>query len=92
MGQDCVERLIGRLLTDTRFRVRARLNLEQACHEEGYQLSAEELRLMKQTDLNRFGRASDGLNEGIKRFSASPNCQPPQDTEQSQTSTRTRNN
>jgi len=69
MSQEHVERLIGRLLTDNKFRIRASNNLELACREEGFLLSNEEIELMRQADFRRFSASSLILDSGLRRFS-----------------------
>jgi hypothetical protein len=68
MSQEHVERLIGRLLTDERFRNRASSDLSLVCIEEGYSLSNEELGLVRQTNFRLISNAASGLASGIKRF------------------------
>ena len=45
MSQEAVERVLGRLITDERFRRAVGDSLEAACLQQGYSLSHAELRL-----------------------------------------------
>lgn len=68
MSQECVEKVLGRLLTDEAFRCRAAADLAVACREEGYPLTEGELRLVAKIDLERLGRAAGGLDDNLRRF------------------------
>ncbi|HIJ81252.1 MAG TPA: Franean1_4349 family RiPP [Desulfuromonadales bacterium] len=68
MSQEAVERLLGRLLTDDRLRKRAKESLESACKEEGYDLSAVELRAISHDDITTLDFVSMRLDGNIKRF------------------------
>jgi hypothetical protein len=68
MSQESVEKTIGRLLTDDYFRLRASLHLEILCHKEGYDLSDEELRMIKKIHLPSLSDIAENLDGGIKRF------------------------
>ena len=69
MSQKAVEQLLGRLMTDGKFRRRALKALDSACMEEGYDLTDAERHIVASMDL--AGLASSGemlLDERIKRF------------------------
>ncbi len=68
MSQDALERLLGRLLTDDRFRSRATSSLAAACQQEGYRLTPEELRMITPEDLIRLDMVALRLDSGIKRY------------------------
>ena len=70
MTQESVEKVLGRLLTDSIFRQRAARNIEEVCRQEGYSLSDEEMRLMRQSDFPSLSTAADGLDSSIRRFAA----------------------
>ncbi len=71
MSQDAVQRLLGRLLTDDLFRLRAARSLATTCQQEGYRLTPEELRLITPEDLIRLDMVALRLDSGIKRYSNS---------------------
>ena len=68
MTQEAVERLLGRLLTDDRFRRSAVTSIERAAAQEGYQLSDEEVQALKPDDLMRLENVAAQLDRSIKRF------------------------
>ena len=68
MSQEAVERFLGRLLTDDEFRKRATTALADACREEGYSLSHEELRAIGPEDFERMKSVAEELDSSIKRF------------------------
>ena len=68
MSQELIEKVLGRLLTDDHFRQRAALNLEEVCQQEGFSLSDEEMRLVRQSDFRSLATAADGLDSSIRRF------------------------
>ena len=68
MSQVAVEHVLGRLLTDDLFRLRAGKSLRAACREEGFGLSEEELLLVGELDLKQLDGISGMLDGGIKRF------------------------
>lgn len=68
MSQEVVERVLGRLLTDGAFRLRAAKSLADACRKEGFLLSDEELRAIRPEDLTRLEMVAEHLDSSIKRF------------------------
>jgi hypothetical protein len=72
MSQDAVERVLGRLLTDDKFRRRAACALAEACREEGYSLTREELGAIRQQDLKALADLARQLDSSIKRFCYRP--------------------
>jgi hypothetical protein len=70
MSQESVEKVIGRLLTDDYFRLRASLRLGFLCRNEGYELSEEELCLIGKIHLPSLSAVAASLDGGIKRFDA----------------------
>ena len=67
MSQIEIERLLGRLITDANFRVRAAKSLEHAVRKEGFTLSKEEMSLLYDSDFSQFGQVSATLNDSIRR-------------------------
>jgi hypothetical protein len=67
MSQDAVERVLGRLITDERFRHKATDALEVVCMHEGYRLSPAELRLLSSLDLQCVTEFAGRLNPGLCR-------------------------
>ena len=67
MSQEAVERVLGRLITDRQFRRHAADSLESACLNEGYCLTAAELRLLSSLKLPWFAELGDRLDAGLCR-------------------------
>jgi len=67
MSQDTVERVLGRLITDERFRTQAAASLETASLQEGYSLSQTELLLLSGLVLQSFSELAHRLNPGLCR-------------------------
>lgn len=65
MSQEAVEKLLGRMLTDERFRALARASLETASRQEGYCLTRAELQMLTSLEpqmlLELAGRLDPGL-------------------------------
>jgi len=67
MSQEAVERVLGRLITDERFRRLASDSLELACLLEGYRLFPAELRLLSCLELQCISELAGRLNPGLCR-------------------------
>ncbi|MGA7826739.1 MAG: Os1348 family NHLP clan protein [Geobacteraceae bacterium] len=67
MSQAAVEQVLGRMITDERFRLLATESLETACLQEGYQLFPEELRLLSGLDLHCVAEFAGRLDPGLCR-------------------------
>lgn len=67
MSQEAVERLLGRLITDDRFRRTASISLESACLQEGYRLTSVELGLLSALDIKQMADFSTRLDPGLCR-------------------------
>jgi hypothetical protein len=72
MSQDDVERLLGRLVTDEAFRKLAADSLAAACMQIGYQLSATELYLLSDLDMEWLTEYSRRVDPGLCRASRKP--------------------
>ena len=68
MSQEAVEKVLGRLITDERFRRLAAASLESASLREGYQLTPAELQLLSNSlDLPGITEFANQLNPGLRR-------------------------
>ncbi|MFA6412093.1 MAG: Franean1_4349 family RiPP [Syntrophales bacterium] len=67
MSQDSVEKLMGRFITDDRFRAEAAASLEELCRLEGYNLTEGELSLLARIDVHAFERIAVQLDPGLRR-------------------------
>lgn len=67
MSQEAVEQVLGRLITDERFRNSAGCSLEAACLQEGYSLNQVELRLLSGLELQCFAELAGRLSPGLCR-------------------------
>jgi len=67
MSQDSVEKLLGRLITDDRFRIQAASSLEKLCRLEGYDLTEGELILVARLDVHAFAKVAVQLDPGLRR-------------------------
>jgi hypothetical protein len=67
MSQEAVEQVLGRLLTDERFRRQASDSLEAACLQEGYRLIPGELQLLAGLDLHLVAVLAERLHRGLRR-------------------------
>jgi hypothetical protein len=75
MSQKAVEQLIGRLVTDARFRKRASRELDLVCIEEGYDLTDAERKIIMEMDLDKLAvLGNDWLDGRIKRCSGESFC------------------
>lgn len=70
MSQEAVERILGRMLTDGRFRAEIGKSPESASRRAGYVLTPCELRLLSALELQRFDELGGWLNPGLRRAGA----------------------
>ncbi len=81
MTQDSVERLLGRLLTDSRFRADAAAARENASRLEGYGLTKGELNLLARIDPLAFEAVAVNLDPSLCRSATQPSRHPKADKE-----------
>jgi hypothetical protein len=67
MSQEAVERFLGRVITDERFRERASKSLEKSCISEGYALSNTEVAYLASMDFKLLGLVGRTLDDSIRR-------------------------
>jgi len=71
MSQEAVERVLGRMITDERFRRLAAKSLESASLLEGYRLSPEEIQLLSGLERQDFAKLAGKLNPSLCRVVSS---------------------
>lgn len=67
MSQEAVERVLGRLITDERFRRAVGDSLEAACVQQGNGLSSTELRFLSELELKEISALATRINPGLCR-------------------------
>jgi hypothetical protein len=67
MSQAAVEQVLGRMITDERFRRLATKSLETACLQEGYRLFPSELRLLSGLEMQCIIELAGQLDPGLCR-------------------------
>ncbi|MRR55743.1 MAG: hypothetical protein EG822_14775 [Deltaproteobacteria bacterium] len=72
MSQTAVEQVLGRMITDERFRSFAAESLEAACLHEGYRLFPTELRLLSNLELQCIIELAGHLDPGLCRAGTTP--------------------
>ena len=70
MTQEAVERVLGRLITDARFRRAVGDSLEAACVQQGYRLSRTELRFLSELEMKEIDALAGRINPGLCRADA----------------------
>ena len=65
MSQEAVERVLGRLITDERFRCSASSSLGSACLQEGYSLSMVELELLSGFEMKQISDIASQISPGL---------------------------
>ncbi len=58
---------LGRLMTDDRFRERAKNNVEQICFDEGYVISKVESACLAKLDFELLGSVATNLDDALRR-------------------------
>jgi|Deesub1362A_J573_1020465.scaffolds.fasta_scaffold61637_1 hypothetical protein len=69
MGQDAVERFLGRIITDDAFREMAKESFLEACLKGGFVFTEREVEVLRRLDLEKFRALSDELDRRLKRSS-----------------------
>ena len=67
MSQEAVEQVLGRLITDERFRTNAGNSLEKATLQAGYRLTPVELKMMCNIEQSCLVELSSRLDAGLCR-------------------------
>ena len=67
MSQESVEQLLGRLMTDDRFRERAKTALAQSSVSAGYVLSNAECGYLSKLDFDLLNSVAVSLDDAIRR-------------------------
>lgn len=67
MTQDCVERVLGKLLTDEAFRNRFFAEPMEACRDAGLSLSPVELEALQRLSRDELARLGDDVDARISR-------------------------
>ncbi|NOY64312.1 MAG: Franean1_4349 family RiPP [Nitrospirae bacterium] len=67
MGQDAVERFLGRIITDDAFREMAKESFLEACLRGGFVFTEREVEILRRLDLDKFRALSDELDRRLKR-------------------------
>ena len=67
MGQDAVERFLGRIITDDAFREMANESFLEACLREGFLFTEREMEVLSRLDLEKFRALSEDLDRRLKR-------------------------
>lgn len=66
MSREDLERLIGRAVLEPEFRESLSTDLEQAIHEAGFDLTAEEIDALKAVDVEKAMAAAEDLASATK--------------------------
>ena len=72
MSQEAVERFLGRMLTDQRFRTLVGESLESASRQEGFQLNPVELRLLSSLEPGCCAELAGLVDPGLRRAGGVP--------------------
>ncbi len=67
MGQDAVERFLGRIITDDAFREMAKESFSEACIREGFIFTEREMEVLSRLDFEKFSVLSEELDRRLKR-------------------------
>jgi hypothetical protein len=67
MSQIEVERFLGRIITDARFRAKAASSIESVCFSEGLSLSMAEKSFLRIIDYSLINLIAELIDDSIKR-------------------------
>ena len=67
MSQIEVERFLGRIITDAKFRTKAANSLESVCYKEGIALSQAEKAFLLALDYSVINMIAELIDDSIKR-------------------------
>lgn len=67
MSQIEVERFLGRIIADEKFRAKAASSLESACYNEGFSLSTAEKSFLRIIDYSLINLVAELIDDSIKR-------------------------
>jgi hypothetical protein len=70
MSQIAVESFLGRVITDSKFRMLAMRSPATACQTLGLNLSASEIKCLKDLDFDLMGLIADTIDDTICRSAA----------------------
>jgi len=73
MSQESVERVLGRLITDKRFRCLASDSLAAVCMQEGYCLTPAEMLLLSELEPRFIAELAGRLSPGLCRAGLTSN-------------------
>ena len=67
MSQIEVEKFLGRIITDTQFRLKASKSMEKACYVNGFSLTAAEMSFLRSIDFGLVNSIAESIDDSIKR-------------------------
>lgn len=67
MSQAEVERFLGRIITDSKFRIRSRNCLDRACFSNGFSLSTAEKALLQHIDYSLIELIGESIDDSLRR-------------------------
>jgi hypothetical protein len=67
MGQDSVERFLGRIITDDVFREMVKTSFVETCIKEGFVFTKKEMEILRKLDLDKFKILSEELDKSLRR-------------------------
>ncbi len=67
MSQVEVEKFLGRIITDARFRLKASKSMEKACYVNGFSLTTVEMSFLRSIDFELINSIAASIDDSIKR-------------------------